>query len=48
MLELANQRERVSGKGWREKDRRLIELAHLDHWRSMHTEREWRDVLGEV
>ena len=43
-MELANQRERVSGKGWRSKETRLIELAHLDHWRS----RQWGETVQIV
>lgn len=39
-----NLRERISAKGWQTKDTRLIELAHLDEWRSM-TEGERRENL---
>jgi hypothetical protein len=46
-MEYANQRERVSGKGWKTKDVRLIELAHIDEFRSIQEEPEWRDVLKE-
>jgi len=34
-MEVVNQRERVSRKGWLAKDRRLISLAELGEWRSV-------------
>jgi hypothetical protein len=34
-VECVNRRERVSQRGWRTKDRRLIALATLPEWRSI-------------
>ena len=39
-----NEREKVSTKGWRSKDARLIELADLRHWRTMRDTSGWVDV----
>lgn len=44
-MQAVNQRERVSLKGWRAKDWRLIELADLREWRSMRSG-EWGRVDG--
>lgn len=47
-IEPRNQRERVSLRGWRSKDARLVELAHLDQWRSMRDTSGWEDALEKV
>jgi hypothetical protein len=37
-MEAVNQRERVSVKGWRSKNPKLIALADLREWRSIRFE----------
>lgn len=42
-MEVVNQRERVSRRGWLTKQPKLIQLAEIGEWRSIR-EGEWRSV----